>query len=392
MQYANNVTFVVTSLRVYLQAKEEKTQETGVACCCARRCYSYYIGCIRFFIMLQLEFKQTQDGIASKIRVSFLNSSLFHPTESQRKEWDKHYLRYRIPRCNVVWQRKELQSLYYWATRGLKHKDVEPFQVEDARALDWILRRYNKTTLEMHFQHEANKLLKWKFMEGRPGWGNLHLHVEYPTLASSDAPVELSKLLQEFDMQKALQFLTDKPNMMLRYKRVVPAKMTALAFFIKHYPALFQVRQGDKTVLSVHRQVAMLQAKPALKQAYEEYVKTAIITHSDFFRFVISVERVEEGIDEQQLGDESMLQLFQNLNKKEKMHYKRRVMVRLRSVDSLFDLRETDWEKRKDGYGIQEQRVYEIDFDKPGKVLLGPSCKSIIEQMNRKSDRELNKI
>ena len=393
MQYANNVTFVVTGLRVYLQAKEEATQETGVACCCARRCYSYFIGCIRFFIMLQLEFKQTQDGILSIIRVSFLNSSLFHPTESQKKEWDKHYLSYRIPRCDFVWEKKELQSLYYWATRGLKHKDVEPFQVEDARALDWILRRYNKTTLEMHFQHEDNKLLKWKFMEGRTGWGNLHLHVEYPTLASSDAPVELLKLLQEFDMQKALQFLTDKPNMMLRYKRVVPTKMTALAFFIKHYPALFQVRQGNKTVLSVHRQVAMLQAKPVLKQAYEEYVKTGIITHSDFFRFLISVDRVEEGIDEQQLGSAAMLQLFQNLNKKEKKQYKRGVMVRLCSADPLFDLRQTHLEEPKDGYGLHESKlVYNIDFDTPGKVLLEPSCKSIIEQMNRKSDRELNKI
>lgn len=344
--------------------------------------------------MLQLEFKQTQDGIASKIRVSFLDSSLFLPTDSQKTEWDKHYLRYRIPRCNIVWQQKELQSLYYWATRGLKHmKDVEPFQVEDASALDWILRQYNKTTLEMHVQHKDNKLLKWKFMEGRPGWGNLHLHVEYPTLASSDAPVELLKLLQEFDMQKAFQFLTDKPNMMLRYKRVVPAKMTALAFFIKHYPALFQVRQGDNTVLSVHRQVAMLQAKPVLKQAYEEYVKTGIITHSDFFRFVISRDRVEEGVDEQQLGTQEMMQLFKDLKREETLQYKQRVVVRLRGVDSSFDLRQTHVEGYRNGYGIRErQLVYETDFDKPGKVLLEPSCKSMIEQMNRKSDRELNKI
>jgi hypothetical protein len=389
---ANNVTFVVTSLGVYLQAKEEETQETSVACCCARLCYSSFIGRIIFFIMLQLEFKQTQDGISSIIRVSFLNSSLFLPTESQKKEWDKHYLKYRIPRCNFLWQQKELQSLYYWATRGLKHmKDVEPFQVKDARALDWILRQYYKTTLGMHFQHKDNKLLKWKFMEGRPGWGNLHVHAEYPTLASSDAPVELSKLLQEFNMQRAFQFLRDKPNMMLLYKRVVPAKTTALTFFIKHYPALFQVRQGDKAVLSVHRQVAMLQAKPVLKQAYEEYVMPGSIAHSDFFRFAISRDRVEEGVDEQQLGTQEMMQLFQDLKKEETLQYKQRVVLRLRGVDSSFDLRHM--EGYRNGYGIRErQLVYETDFDKPGKVLLEPSCKSIIEQMNRKSDRELNKI
>ena len=346
--------------------------------------------------MLQLEFDQKQDGIFSTIRVSFLNSSLFLPTESQKLQWDKFYLRYRIPKCVVsgnvvIWQKEDLQSLYYWATGGLKHMDMEPFKVSHKESLKWILKHY-RTTLQMHWDDKASgiKLLSWKFMKGKVEWGNLHIQVEYPLLSKPVTP-DLSTL-HPFDKRKALQFLIDNPKMNLRYKQVVPQKMTALAFFQLYYKDLFSIAYSKDDILCLHRQAAMLQAKPVLKQAYETHVKTGLISHSDFFCFAISRDRVDRGIDEQQLGSAAMVQLFKNLSKEETLQYKKGVVSRLRSADALFDLRETFMEKQKVGYGLHESKlVYNIDFDTPGKMLLGPSC-NLIQQINVRSDRELNKI
>ena len=125
--------------------------------------------------------------------------------------------------CNVViWQKEDLQSLYYWATGGLKHMDMEPFKVSHKESLKWILGHY-RTTLQMHWDDKASgiKLLSWKFMKGKVEWGNLHIQVEYPLLSK---PVTPDLSLDPFDKRKALQFLIDNPKMNLRYKQVVPQK------------------------------------------------------------------------------------------------------------------------------------------------------------------------
>ena len=169
--------------------------------------------------------------------------------------------------------------------------------------------------------------------------------------------------------------------------------MTALAFFQLYYKDLFSIAYSKDDILCLHK-VAMLQAKPVLKQAYETHVKTGLISHSDFFCFAISRDRVDRGIDEQQLGSAAMVQLFENLSKEETLQYKKGVLSRLRSADALFDLRETLMEKQKDGYGIMDmhmERNYDLDLELPEKVYVETSC-NLIQQINVRSDRELNKI
>ena len=217
------------------------------------------------------------------------------------------------------------------------------------------------------------------------------MHVDYPKFPeSNDAPPEFVTL-PDFDKQKAFQFLVDNPNMMIRYKQLVPKQMTATRFFEVYYKSLFNIAYAKEDVLSVHRKVAMLRAEPVVKKAYEEYVGNGTITHSDFFRFVISRNRVDEGVDEQQLGDLKMDQLFEELKEDQKKYYKTTVESRLTNAAAAFDLRPTHVEKHRFGFGIHEndQLPYDLDIENPEKTIHRSSL-NILQQINRRSDRLLN--
>ena len=342
--------------------------------------------------MLELEFKQFQDGMEMKIRVSFLNTSLFYPTTSQIRKWDKINLRHAKPQSTFVWEKKHLQSLLYWVTHGLKYTTslVRPVYVADARALNWIFRQY-KDELQMHWKRKGvnETYLKWKFMVGKsPEWGSIHVHAFYPKFPESNEATMKLDTLPRFNKQKAFQFLKDHPKMMIRYKQVVPAQMDAVKFFELYYKKLFSIAYGKEDVLCVHRQAAMLRANPVLQKAYKNYVPS-VLSHSDFFRFAISRDRVDEGIDEQQLGDLKMDQLFEELKEEQKKHYQTSVDCRLTNADAAFDLRLMH--RRKDGYGIWDNNLpYDVDIENPNKNLYCSSM-NIVQQINRRSDSLLNK-
>jgi len=345
--------------------------------------------------MLELEFYQFQDGMEIKIRVSFLNSSLFYPTESQKRKWDQLYLKYRRPENVMFWEKEHLQSLYYYVTRGLKY-DIElmkpVFLANASNFATCILDKKYKVDTQMHWKRKdtGQTYLKWKFMVGKTlEWGSVHIHADYPKFPeSSNTSVQLDEI-PEFDKQKAYQFLKEHPNMMTRFAQVVPMRMNATKFFELYYKDLFNIAYSRKDVLSVHRQAVMLRANPVLQKAYKEYVPS-VVSHSDFFRFAISRKRVDEGVDEQQLGDLKMDQLFEELKKKQKKHYQTSVDCRLTNTDVAFDLRQTQEERRQDGYGIRDNDlVYDIDIENPEKKL-HQSGSNILRQINRRSDRLLN--
>ena len=347
--------------------------------------------------MLELEFYQFQDDMKLKIRVSFLNSSLFYPSPSQIKKWDKVYLKYRKPSHDVVfWEKEHLQSLYYYATKGLKYniEFMKPVPLANASSLAaCILDRKYKVETQMHWKRKdtGQTYLKWKFMVGKTlEWGSVHIHVDYPEFPeSSDTSVQLDEI-PEFDKRKAYLFLKEHPKMMKRYEQVVPIRMNATKFFELYYKDLFNVAFFRRDVFSVHRQAAMLRANPVLQKAYKKYVVNGTITHSDFFRFAISRNRVDEGVDEQQLGDLKMDQLFEELKEEQKKHYQTSIGFRLINADTAFDLRLMEGERRKDGYGIQDNNLpYDIDIENPEKKLY-QSGSNILRQINRRSDRLLN--
>lgn len=343
--------------------------------------------------MLELEFNQfLEDGMKVNFRVSFLNTSLFYPTTSQIRKWDKGKLRDAKPHSTCVWEKKHLQSLLYWITHRLKYDTslVRPVYVADARALNWIFRQY-KDELQMHWKRKGvdETYLKWKFMVGKsPEWGSIHVHASYPKFPESNEATMKLDTLPQFNKQKAFQFLKDHPNMMIRYKQLVPAQMDAVKFFELYYKDLFSIAYGKEDILCVHRQAAMLRKQPVLQDAYNKYVP-GVVSHTDFFRFAISRSRVDEGIDEQQLGNLKMDHLFESLKEEEKKHYQTSVAYRLSNADAAFDLRLM--QRRKDGYGIWDNNLpYDVDIENPNKKVYCSSI-NILQQINRRSDRLLNK-
>ena len=342
--------------------------------------------------MLELEFKQVEDGMDILVRMSFLNTSLFAPTESQKRDWDKYYLKYRLPKSNFVWQKQELQSLVYWATCGLKysHKTMKPIHVSDARALDWILRRYKLDLQLVWTRQDGNQYFKWKFLRGKsPEWGNLHLHASFASPDASAAPKDF-QVKREFDKLKAFRFLKSNKTMMERFEDMVPSKMTAEAFFQLYYQDLFQVAYSNN-ILTPQRQAAMLQAKPVWQKAYEQQVLQGTMTHSYFFRFAISSNRVLEGIDEEHLGGPVIDELCISWQSQLSEALRKDMHMRLLQTDKAFDLRQTENEGASKGFGSHEQSVlYDIDIECPEKKIV--SASKLLQQINSRSDKDLNHL
>ena len=343
--------------------------------------------------MLELEFKQVQDGMDVLVRMSFLNTSLFAPTERQKRDWDKYLLKYRLPKSNFVWQKENLQSLVYWATCGLKYstKTLKPIYVADARALDWILRRY-KIDLQLLWKRaDGNTYFKWQFLRGKsPEWGNLHLNASFALPESSAAPTNF-QAKREFDKLKAFRFLKSNKGMMERFEELVPSKMNAEAFFQLYYQDLFDVAFSSN-ILTPQRQTAMLQANSVWQKAYEQQVLQGSMTHTDFFRFAVSSNRVLEGIDEEHLGGPDIDELCISWQSQLRKSARSAMCKRLLKTDKAFDLRETESEGFGKGYGSHEQALlYDIDIECPKKKIVSASNK-LLQQINNRSDKDLNHL